>query len=152
MHERYCKCRNGILSAKMAQCINGTRNLDWFVFRLVILCESCWTLNVVPYNVSVWTQSLVPFCYDLSKVRLESCKAERTHKIGNSLGLLSHPTFLEFQVFQVPQRVRIKQFDPYVFWSLEVAKLPLWSFILRSLFDLVLSVLFWTSYVYYAIV
>ena len=66
------------------------------------------------------TQSLVPLCYDLSMVRLEPCKAERTHMIGNSLGLLSHPIFLEFQVFQVPRRVRIKQFD--IFTSCEHLK------------------------------
>ncbi|XP_058736343.1 uncharacterized protein LOC131608810 isoform X5 [Vicia villosa] len=56
-------------------------------------------------------------------------------------------------VYQVPRRVRRKKFEsPYVLCSFGMAKLPLWSLFLRSLFDLVLSILICTSCKYYAIV
>ena len=89
--------------------------MPWYGFPISDIFELLVSNDMCLYSVRLWTQSPFPFPWTWVRIALEPCKAERIHKIGNSLGFYISPHVVDyFQVLQVPRRVRIKLFDyPY---------------------------------------
>lgn len=130
---------------------DGNMGMPWYWFPISNLVLSCWTLSMIPYNDSVRTQGLVPLW--LETYRLEPCKAERIHRIGNSLRYFISPHYILISGTTGSAKGKEKAvWFPYslcLFWIWRSFRCGV---LLRSLFDLVLSILFWTSCMYYAIV